>query len=37
MANIAYTLHFGYSEMLEMDLDDFLFFTQEANKILENS
>lgn len=35
MATIGHALHFSYSEMLDMEIDDFLDFAEKAKKILE--
>jgi len=37
MSIIAQALHFGFNEMLEMDVEDFEFFVEEAQEILDRS
>jgi hypothetical protein len=34
MTLIGHCFNFSYTDMLEMDLDDFLYFADEANKTL---
>jgi hypothetical protein len=36
MAIIGHALHFSYSDMLEMEVKDFLFFATEANELLKS-
>jgi hypothetical protein len=36
MAIIGHALHFSYSDILEIDIKDFLFFIDEANHFLKN-
>ena len=37
MAHMGRWLHFSYSDMLDMDLSDFLSFSQEMKEIAQNS
>jgi hypothetical protein len=36
MALIGATLHFGYSDMLNMELEEFMFFMEQAKAFSEN-